>query len=292
MKIFLSKTNLKSLEIFKKSLLNLKTYKINSQISAKYTTSSTKYNKNKVKNVKEKENNQLYTTSSYLSEQNVDIVKNLKTDLSQETENKKTLQSKKFLAIIPLVFAPFCFHFPLDLFESLYYSNFFHYSFQIAVKHIFLINTFNMGITLGYTMSLADSEKNVDYQKILLRVGLTFASFFMCNVLVSCPMNPYLFNGLYLTLMGSSVYIANAITSLHPLYAKYAQIIIFVGMTVMLLLINYYYQEWKLKISEEGKFEETVKFYELSKDKEFAKIIDRIEKNLREIDIKIAKRKD
>ena len=292
MKIFLFKTNLKNLDIFKKTLINLKVCKINHPICAKYTTSSIKNNKTKVKNVKEKENKQLYTTSSYLSEQNIDVVKNLKSDLNQETEKKKTLQSKKFLAVLPLVFAPFCFHFTLDLFESLFYSNFFHYSFQIAVKHIFLINTFNTGITLGYTMSLADSEKNVDYQKILLRVGLTFASYFICNVLVSYPMNPYLFNGLYLALMGSSVYVANGITSLHPVYAKYSQIIIFVGMSVMLLLINYYYQEWKSKISEEGKFEETVKYYELSKDKEFAKIMDRIEKNLKEIDIKIAKRKD
>ena len=105
-------------------------------------------------------------------------------------------------------------------------------------------------------------------------------------------MNPYLFNGLYLALMGSSLFIANGISSLHPLYAKYSQMIIFFGMTAMLLLINYYYNEWKSKISEEGKFEETVKFYELSKDKEFAKIMDRMEKNLKEIDVKIAKRKD
>jgi hypothetical protein len=290
MKMFLSKTIRTSLKNYKSSNLNtLNTFKYSHLNSAKFSTS--------VKGSKQKENiqtlkNPLYTTSSYLSEQNIDTVNNLKSSLTQETENKKNQMSKKFLMIVPLVFAPFTFHVGLDLLEGLFASQFFHYSFQIAIKHMFLLNTFNTGIILGYTLSLSENEKNMDYQKIFLRLGLTFASFFLCNVLVSCPMNPFLFNGLFLSLIGSSVYITKGISNLHPLYAKYSQNIILIGLTIMLMLINYYYKEWHTKISEEGKFEETVKFYELSKDREFAKVMDRLEKNLKEIDVKIARKKE
>ena len=290
MKMFLSKTIRTSLNNFKSSNLNsFNTFKFSHLMSAKFSTS--------VKGSKQKEKIETtkthqYTTSSYLSEQNYDTVNNLKSSLTQETENKKNQMSKKFLMIVPFVFAPFTFHVGLDLLEGVFASQFFHYSFQIAIKHMFLLNTFNSGIILGYTLSLSENEKDVDYQKILLRLGLTFASFLLCNVLVSYPMNPLLFNGLFLSLIGSSVYITKGINNIHPLYAKYSQNIILIGLTLMLLLINYYYKEWHTKISEEGKFEETVKFYELSQDKEFAKVMDRLEKNLKEIDVKIARKMD
>jgi hypothetical protein len=295
MKIFLAKSQINSLKNLKNSA-NIKPtlYKNIDRFNYFTFINSSKFSTSikKKKLVEPNKIEEMYTTSSYLSEQNYDMIKNVKSDITQEKENKQSQLTKKFLMVVPIVFAPLCFHFPSDLVEGLFYSQFFHYSFQIAIKHLFLINTFNTGIILGYTMSLSDAEKNIDYQKILLRVGLTIASFFLCNALVSYQMNPYLFNGIYLSLMGSSIYIVKGINGLHPAYANMSSMIVIVAMTVMLLLINYYYKEWATKISEEGKFEETLRFYELSKDKEFVKVMDRIEKNLKEIDVKIARKKD
>ena len=51
-------------------------------------------------------------------------------------------------------------------------------------------------------------------------------------------------------------------------------------------------KEYKQKTANQAKFEEARKFFELSSDREFKKVMSSFEEHINEIDIKIEKSKD
>lgn len=239
------------------------------------------------------DNSEKYTTYSYLnSNQNEQSQEKVNLNESKSLDTNKVQYLLKYV-VAPIVTLPITIHFGLSFFDQIVNSKFTHYSFQLLLKHSFVLGCVNTGLLTGLKISEENQNKQADlYKTVTTNIAVLTASFAAMNTLVFYPVSFLAFNSIYLSLLMANYHMAKSLKDLLPQYSYIISKILLLVMGVMLIIVNVNYEEYQKKVAEQSKFEDVVKFYELSSDKEFKKVMLKFEEFLNEIDVKVEKIKE
>ncbi len=117
-------------------------------------------------------NMEQYTTFSKYNQDSSDTLKN---KVLEEKEMKKVLIAKVidnviYYGAIPIFCAPIIFYGVSGVVDFLYHK-FVYYSYQIFLKHIFIVNSVNTGILIGYRLTDEKSEGKVTSLDVYKAIG-------------------------------------------------------------------------------------------------------------------------
>jgi hypothetical protein len=251
----------------------------------------TNHNNKKKKELKPEE----YTTYSHFNDNFTASL--LKQKAKQEKEEKTEINQKGLKNLINYLYVPFIclpmgLHFGYALYDATIVGKLTHYSLQNFLKHSFLISCVNTGILSGYKLNEERSTNDIKTKDVMISYLYLLTSFAAVNALTFYPMGYLAFNSVYLVLIYSNLNLSKSLDIIIPSYSKYVSKFLLFTMAAMLIFANVYLNEYKKKLSEQGRFEDVVKFYELSSDREFKKVMTSMEDFLSEIDIKVEKSKE
>lgn len=193
---------------------------------------------------------------------------------------------------VPVICLPMGLHFCYTLYDISIVGKLTHYSLQNFLKHSFLVSCINTGILSGFKLNEERNLKEITTRDIMISYMYLFTSFAAVNAIAFYPMGYLAFNSVYLLLIFSNLNISKSLDIIIPCYSKFIYKFFLFTMGAMLIFTNLYYKDYNKKVSEQGKFEDVVKFYELSSDREFKKVMTSMQELLFEIDVKVEKSKE
>ena len=221
----------------------------------------------------------------------------LKEKMKKEKEEKTEMIAKglnimyKYL-YVPVICLPMGLHFGFTFFDVAFVGKLTHYSLQNFLNHSFLVGCINTGILTGYKLNEERIDTQITSKELAQSYICLITSFAAVNTLAFCPMGYFAFNAVYLALIFSNYKLVKLLDKIIPNYSELLAKFLMATMVAMLFFANLHLRDYKKKVSEQGRFEDVVKFYELSSDREFKKVMTAFGEFLAEIDVKVEKSKE
>lgn len=217
-----------------------------------------------------------------------ELVDNKVGGISNPYLNSHSLRKYKYA--LPIILLPLQFHTAACLVDYFIYGSFYFNSFQLYLKHSFLIICFNEGLNIGFYDGTKIADSIIITERLIRLITL-----FLCLVslyfILSFSMKRLYFNISFTTFIYTSYYLLENINISTKLPKTLRKILLICNL-IMMALINIQYEKYKKNIADTGKFEDALKLHQQSSDQEFIKNIKKYEDYLDDIDIKLEKRKD
>lgn len=212
-------------------------------------------------------------------------------------ENNNSLISpvarKQFNKLALFVYFPVVYHTVETMVDVFLLGKFYPHIIETAIREIFLLNAFNAGIVFGLRL---EKEQLSDpplpsYNEIYYKLGFATASYILSNILTSYSLAVPLFIPIYLTFGALSILILKTNIPYYNFYSKNSIKLLVVILVSFLLIILLNYKQYQESMQNKKKFEDVVKFFEISTDGQFKKVMNEYEKYLDEIQFKFEKEK-
>jgi hypothetical protein len=217
----------------------------------------------------------------------------LKKEKEEKTESKlKGFNNMLKYLYVPVICLPMGLHFGYTFYDVAFVGKLTPYSLQNYLNHSFLVSCINAGILTGYKLNEERPSTEITSMDIFQSYIYLTTSFAAVNTLAFLPMGYVTFNAVYLALFYSNYKLVKSLDIVIPTYSGLVAKFLMATMAAVLIFANLHLMDYKKKVSEQGRFEDVVKFYELSSDREFKKVMTAFEEFLSEIDIKVEKSKE